>query len=122
KPFKDHVRYQALLAIPNRDHHGLLYVSMTFESCFDLPQFDPVAMYLHLLIAASEKLDIPRGQPASPVSGTVQTLPRPGMNYEALLRPLFITPITLSQSDTTDVDLSRHIEWARLHAWMKDPS
>src|SRR5207244_83683 len=57
-------------------HHALAHSGVVTEGCFNLGQFDAAAANLYLMVASSEKFDLPIRQPAREVTGPVKASKR----------------------------------------------
>src|SRR5690242_8065953 len=100
---------------------------MQTQRRFDFTRFDPEAAYLHLLVHAAEIFNLPIGQKPSEIAGLVK--PRAGLlperrRHKTLRSLRWLINVTSTNSDTTNVKLSRHtnrhrqqhaIENVRLH-------
>ena len=74
----DHVGHQPLSPrlVLARHHHRFAHRRVLPQRRLDLPQLDPEAAHLHLVVEPPEVLELPVRQPAAPVPGPVQPRPR----------------------------------------------
>src|SRR6185437_7972277 len=61
-------------SILSGDDSACAHVFMITERAFDLARLDPISMNLHLVVDASEKLDLSIAEITCAISGLVQTL------------------------------------------------
>src|SRR5262249_28257326 len=92
-----------------RQHHRLAHRRVLPQHALDLPELDPEATDLHLMIDAPQVLDAAVRSPATPVSGLVR--PRPGLDRERLWddplrRQLRAVQVTSAHPPAADVQLT----------------
>src|SRR5437763_13765911 len=90
---------------------------MRGQHCFNLAHFDAEPTHLHLLVEASQVLDLPRGQVACPVPCLVQPLSyflTKRMHHEALTRQFGSLEIPSCGARSSYIEFSCHHTGHRL--------
>src|SRR5262249_5203838 len=86
-------------------YHRFVDPRVLQEHALDLPQLDPEASDLDLVVLAPEELDVPVRQVPAEIAGLVEALPRPRVGEEAGTRLVLVSPIASGQPDPTDEEL-----------------
>jgi len=74
----------------------------------DLAELDPAAADLHLMVASSDVLQRPVGQPASDISGLVEPSGAEGVGVEPLARQLRLAIVPPRHAIAGDMEIPRH--------------
>src|SRR5216683_538254 len=106
-----HICHQALLSffILPRHHHRFPHPIMLRQSRLDLSQFNPKSPDLHLLVVASQKLDLSIPQVTPQIPRLVHPpfpIPCERISQKPLLRQLRTIQISARHSRSSDIDLS----------------
>ena len=112
---RHHVGHQALVArlVLARQHHRLAHSGQVGQRHLDLPQLDPVAADLHLLVQTAQELQQAIRPVARPVTRAVEPHPRPmaevteGIGQEGRRRQLR-PRVARAQAVAADVEVPRH--------------
>jgi hypothetical protein len=77
-PFRRHVGDQLLRAglVVAREQDRIPHAAMLPQHCLDLPQLDPVAVDLDLMIDPAAELEVPIGKVAGQIARSIQPPPR----------------------------------------------
>ena len=89
------------------DHDGLGHLWVGCDGVFDVGQFDPVPVDLHLGVQPAQELDLTVRQPASTVTGQIDPAP-PRVGDELPRGQLGIVLVSSRQGITGDDDVARH--------------
>ncbi len=101
-----------------RQHHRLLHAGMAGEGRLDLPELDPQAADLHLVVDPPQEFDLPRREPAHEIAGPVEPAPRLAgrSGHEALGGQLGAAEVAAPHLHPADRKLARDSDRHRLEA------
>src|SRR5262245_53438552 len=98
-------------------HDDVLHGGLHGDGVLDFSKLDSEAAKFVLIVKSAEKLDSAIGQIAAQIAGSIETsfwiTSKRIANefFRCQVRPIDVTP---GQTDTTDIQLTRHTNWHRL--------
>ncbi len=122
--FADHIAHQPLArALTAHHHHGLADSALRQQLRFDLPELDPIASDLHLMVHARHVLDRAVRTPPRQIPCPVQPpsgLAAERIRHEPLRRQPRTTIVAPRQPRAADVQLAHHTDWHDVEIRIQD--